>query len=69
MVKKIAFSAAAAVSASFGASAEVHEAVQVSAAAVTIEKPELETHLPDTIATLTVTQAQADDLSSANNER
>ena len=68
-MKKIALSAAAAVSANFGVSAEVHEAVQVSAAAVTIEKPELETQLPDTIATLTATQAKADDLSSANNER
>ena len=73
IVKKIAMSVAAAVAAlvlaGCGVSTEEHEAVQASAAAVTVEKQELETQLADTTTKLTAAQAEADELRSANDER
>lgn len=73
IVKKIAMSVAAAVAAlvlaGCGVSTEEHEAVQASAAAVTVEKQELETQLADTTTKLTAAQAEAEELRSANDER
>ncbi|RBL99580.1 hypothetical protein C1H84_14220 [Glutamicibacter soli] len=72
-MKKIAMSVAAAVAAlvlaGCGVSTEEHEAVQASAAAVTVEKQELETQLADTTTKLTAAQAEAEELRSANDER
>lgn len=73
IVQKIAMSVAAAVAAlvlaGCGVSTEEHEAVQASAAAVTVEKQELETQLADTTTKLTAAQAEAEELRSANDER
>ncbi len=52
-----------------GVSTEEHEAVQASAAAVTVEKQELETQLADTTSKLTAAQAEVDQLQTANEER
>ncbi|WP_220124916.1 hypothetical protein [Glutamicibacter soli] len=65
----VAAAVAALVLAGCGVSTEEHEAVQASAAAVTVEKQELETQLADTTTKLTAAQAEAEELRSANDER